>query len=553
MKQRLRGKPSSPKPAIPASRTRRFWGWGYEDEGPDPLMLALLTEYLKDRFGIDEFQKIQPPSLDEIHLPAPRFRLPPPLESFCTSDAADRIHHSYGKAYRDVMRALRGEFRNPPDYVAYPTEERQIVELMAHCEREKIALIPFGGGSSVVSGVEPGYSPRYLGNITLDLGNFNRILEVDEVSRCARIQAGIFGPALEDGLKPYGLTLRHYPQSFEFSTLGGWIATRAGGHFSTVYTHIDDMVESLRIVTPRGIHETRRLPASGAGPSQERLWLGSEGILGVITEAWVRLHVRPTYRASATVRFKQFDNAVEAARRLSQSKLYPSNCRLVDPLEAVGMGLGTGRHAMLLLNFESSVHSPAPLLKQALKLCAQSGGQWKRNQVYVKSSSEGERAGGAGKWRDSFLKAPYMRDELASLGLVVETFETAVTWNRFEAFHQKIQDAAAEAFAVHCEGKGIFTCRFTHLYPDGPAPYYTVIAKGQTGKEIEQWDAIKNAVSNAIIDAGGTITHHHAVGKTHRPWYAKERGDLFGEILSSAKNTVDPHWILNPGVLLESP
>jgi len=376
---------------------------------------------------------------------------------------------------------------------------------------------------------------------------------VDETSRCARIQAGIFGPELEKGLKPYGLTLRHYPQSFEFSTLGGWIATRAGGHFSTLYTHIDDMVQSLKIVTPRGVHETRRLPASGAGPSQERLWLGSEGALGIITEAWMRLHTRPQYRASATIRFKKFSDGVEATRQLSQAALYPATCRLVDPLEALSMGLGNGVHAMLIVGFESHVHSPEPQLRKALTICAKSGGKWKKKQVKVMKAGTGARSGSSGNWRSSFLKAPYLRDILASNGLVVETFETAITWNQFEQFHQAVLDAAQHAFDAYCEGKGIVTCRFSHIYPDGPAPYYSIVAKGKEGIEIEQWDSIKADVSSAILQAGGTITHHHAVGKVHRPWYIKERGDLFGSVLTNVKNTVDPHWILNPGVLLKSP
>ena len=381
--------------------------------------------------------------------------------------------------------------------------------------------------------------------------NFDRVLEVDETSRAARVQAGIYGPALEDALRPYGLSPRFYPQSFEFSTLGGWIATRAGGHYCTLYTHIDDIVESVRVVTPKGIHETRRLPASGAGPSQERLWLGSEGTLGVITEAWIRVHARPRYRSSAIVRFADFLDGAQAVRDLSQSKLYPVNCRLVSRIEALSMGLGDGRNAMLLLGFESEEHPQSDAMGKALAICEAHGGRYNRRKVTHTESRV--RTGSAGSWRNNFIKAPYIRDIMAARGMVTETFETAVTWDRFERFHYAILDAAQRAFDANCRGRGMITCRFTHIYPDGPAPYYTVVAWSEPGKQLETWDAIKASVSDAIIEHGGTITHHHAVGRDHRPWYEQERGELFTRALTGLKSTLDPEWVLNPGVLLAEP
>ena len=541
----LRPAPPSPDPT---TRTRSLWGWGHEGVTPDALQVEVLLEVLKDRFGLEDFATVVPPRIGDLALRAPRFSLPAALQPLCTDDPWERATHTYGKAFRDLVRGLHGQFDNPPDWVAVPETEDQILSLMQFCEAERVALVPFGGGTSVVGGVEPTRSDRYQGTLTLDLRRFNRVLEVDPVSRAARAQAGLTGPALEAALKPHGLSTRFYPQSFEFSTLGGWIATRAGGHHSTVYTHIDDLVQSVRVVTPRGVHETRRLPASGAGPAPERLWLGSEGSLGVITEAWVRLHARPTHRSVATVRFGSFAAGAEAVRALSQRKLYPATCRLVSALEAVTMGLGTGRHAMLLLGFEAEHDPQRAALETALSVCRAQGGRVVGRSV--RHTQRSVRSGSAGTWRSRFLKAPYLRDVLAQRGLVTETFETAVTWDRFAALHAAVQQAAEAAFAAHCQGRGLLTCRFTHVYPDGPAPYYSVVAWAPPGRQLETWDAVKAAVSDALMAAGGTITHHHAVGRDHRPWHEQERGPLFTAALAGAKDALDPGWVCNPGVLL---
>ncbi len=218
----------------PGPRVRKFWGWGYEGEGPDALMVQLMLELLKERFDLEGYEDVPAPRIDDVVLRPPRFELPAELADFCTAEKLDRAAHSYGKAFRDLVRALHGEYDNPTDYVAYPENEEQILALIRFCEQEDVALVPYGGGSSVVGGVEPTRSERYQGVVTLDMRNFSSVLEVDETSRAVRVQAGIYGPALEEALKPYGLSPRFYPQSFEFSTLGGWIATRAGGHYCTL-------------------------------------------------------------------------------------------------------------------------------------------------------------------------------------------------------------------------------------------------------------------------------------------------------------------------------
>ena len=523
---------------------RSFWGWGYADYEVNPKSIEGYKSMLMSALDIRKFSDIPEPTLDSISLRVPRFALSKSLESICSSSKVDRISHCYGKSFRDIWRGANGIFGNPPDYIAFPKSEDDIIALYKFAESENVSIIPFGGGSSVAGGIEPTLDLSYAGVITVDMRFFNKILEIDKESRSARIQGGIFGPEIEKGLKPHGLTLRHFPQSFEFSTLGGWIATRSGGHFATLYTHIDEFVQSVRMVTPSGIMQSRRLPGSGAGPSEERLVSGSEGIFGIITEAWMRLQDIPTHKVTQTVNFKVWDEAVLACRLISQSGLNPANARLVDPLEAMSNGLGDGAHTVLILGFESAGRDMQCYMDQALNICKKCNGMWKvkdKSQVRDKSADE---------WKKSFLQAPYLRDQFVKMGCIMETFETAVTWDQFESFHRGIIQRANAAIKEIC-GAGYITCRFTHLYVDGPAPYYTIIAKGQTGNEIEQWDRIKQVVSEALIDLGGTITHHHSVGKDHRPFYKNQRSEIFAKAMRAVKSDLDPKWILNPDVLIE--
>jgi alkyldihydroxyacetonephosphate synthase len=388
--------------------------------------------------------------------------------------------------------------------------------------------------------------------VTIDLGHLDRVLEIDEVSRSARIQAGVYGPALEDQLRPHGFTLRHFPQSFEFSSLGGWIATRSGGHYATNQTHIDDFVESVRMVTPAGVLATRRLPGSGAGPSPDRLILGSEGTLGIITEAWMRIQARPKFRASAGVTFPSFESGSDGARQVVQAKLWPANCRLLDPGEAVSAAGLDGTQALLVLGFESAEVPQSDVMRQAVTIARDAGGSVNEDNILI-SGEPGRatgRQGAVGAWRDSFLQAPYQRNLTTGFGLVEDTLETAVTWDRWPQLDAAVRGAIQDVMDRICGG-GRVTCRFTHVYPDGPAPYYTFVGFGPRGAELEAHHEIKQAASDAIIAAGGTITHHHAVGRLHKPWYQQESADLFTAALRAAKRAVDPEGVMNPGVLID--
>jgi alkyldihydroxyacetonephosphate synthase len=514
-------------------RRRKFWGWGFEDQQPPAAEVEQAGLGAREQLGFGPAEIEPPPRLEDVQLPPPRLEPPASLAGICRTDPYERATHAYGKAYRDLVRAFRGRFEHPPDVVAHPRDEREVEQLLEWCDEAGAAAIPFGGGTSVVGGVEPRVPQKAA--VTIDLKRMNRVLEVDPVSRAARIQAGATGPELEEQLKLHGLTLRHYPQSFEFSTVGGWIATRAGGHFATLYTHIDDFVESVRAITPSGIWESRRLPGSGAGPSPDRLLIGSEGILGVITEAWVRVQEPPASKESAAILFDGFEDGAAAVRALSQSRLFPSNCRLLDPHEAALTGAAPEGKAMLVLGFEGP-YDVSGAMVEAIELCRDHGGEPRERH----GESEGA-------WREAFLRMPYLRDTLVAAGVLAETFESAVTWDRLGSFVAGVREATEAALG----GEGRVTCRLTHAYPDGAAPYFTVLAPARRGAELEQWDELKAAASEAIAAAGGTITHHHAVGRDHRSWYDRQRPDPFGAALRAAKAAVDPGGILNPGVLVD--
>lgn len=534
-------------------RRRRFWGWGFEGEGPDRDQQARIARTLSETFGLGDVAIAEPPTVAELELRAPRLEPPDSLAPLCTADPEERAGHTYGKSFRDVVRAFERRYPHPPDLVALPADETDVTRLLDWCAAAGVAVVPYGGGSSVVGGVECDVGDAYRGVVSLDLRRLDRVLEVDTASRAARIQAGVYGPALEDQLRPHGLTLRHFPQSFEVSTLGGWIATRSGGHYATLYTHVDELVESLRVVTPGGTVETRRLPGSGAGPSPDRLFVGSEGILGVITQAWMRLQDRPRFRASATARFARFEDGAMAARALAQSGLHPANCRLVDAAEALVTGTDDGSAHLLLVAFESADHPLDAWIARAVELARDHGGTVHDEEVRSRAGDErgGEGAGAAESWRQAFLRAPYLRDALVAMGMLNETFETAVTWDRFEELHAAVTAAVRDALAAVGAPGGLVTCRFTHVYPDGPAPYFTVVAPGRPGALLEQWAAVKQAASEAILATGGTITHHHAVGRDHRPWYDRQRPEPFAAALRAAKHALDPGGILNPGVLVD--
>src|SRR4029079_15953544 len=367
--------------------------------------------------------------------------MPDALAGFATAAPRDRAMCTRGRAFPDLLAGVAGDYAGAPDLVARPRDAGDVARVLEVCGEHGWACVPYGGGTSVVGGVDGrlgGGGPAAV--VALDLAALSGVREVDPTSRLARIAAGTTGPALEAELAAHGLTLRHYPQSFEHSTLGGWLATRAGGHPATGATTIDDLAPAITAVTPRGTLATHRHPGSGAGPEPARLVLGSEGALGVITEAWMRVVPRPRWRASASVAFRELAAGVAAARALVQSGLGPSNARLLDGHETRLHRVRFDGKSVLLIGFESADHPLGAWLARALRLARDHV-----VQVFAgpTESDEASRTGAAGAWRQAFLDAPYMQSALLSIGVVSDTFETACTWTQFPALHAAIAESVS--------------------------------------------------------------------------------------------------------------
>jgi len=446
----------------------KFYGWGFENTGLTEGEREHLFHFVAACLGVEP-RIAPPPRAADIALSAPRVAPSATLASVLTQEPYERLLHTYGKSYPETVRAFARDFASAPDLVALPQSEADVAAVLDWASQAKVAVIPFGGGSSVVGGVEPAVGDGYAGAVSLDLRHLDRVLEVDATSRAARIESGIRGPAIEAALKPQGLAIRHYPQSFEFSTLGGWIATRSGGHFATLYTHIDDFVESLRT--------------------------------------------------------------------MAQAGLYPSNLRVIDNDEAGTTGVNAYEESLLVLAFESADHPVDAWMARAIELLKDHGGRRHTDE-------------GAGqRWRTAFIRMPYARELTVPMDVINDTFESAITWDKFEAFHEGVRKATEDALKEATGHVGTVSTRFTHVYPDGPALYYTFSVKGAPGRLIEQWRHIKARASDALIAAGGTITHHHAVGRDHMAWYRAQRPTLFGSAFAAAKTALDPAGIMNPGVL----
>jgi alkyldihydroxyacetonephosphate synthase len=527
---------------------RSFWTWGWQSDEPDEATRKAAAAGMSERFG----REISPPpipAIADIELRSSRVEVPDGLGEFVTTDHGERVLHTHGGHPLELLKALRGQFDNPPDAVAHPRTESELEAVLEWCDSKGHAAIPYGGATSVVWGV---CVPETADSaVTIDLDRFHRVLEIDTVSRAARIQAGVFGPDLEDALRPEGLTLRHFPQSFPWSTVGGWVATRSGGHYATNHTHIDDFVESIRMLTPQGWWESRRLPGSGAGPSPDRLVMGSEGVFGIISECWLRLQKRPSYRATAGVVFDDWATGADATRQVVQAKLWPANLRLLDPAEARASAGLDGTQSLLIIGFESADVPQGEFIRQAVEIARSAGGQIDDDAIRIDDGSGKAtgREGAVGAWRQAFIGVN--AGVANGLGLLSDTFETSITWDQWPAFDAQVRDRVGRALTeVLGEGHHL-SCRFTHVYPDGPAPYYSFSGPASIGGEQTQWQEIKDAATAAVVDAGGTVTHHHAVGRMHRPGYERQVPHLQLEALKATKKTLDPNGILNPGVLFD--
>ncbi|MHA7268725.1 FAD-binding oxidoreductase [Arthrobacter sp. HLT1-20] len=473
------------------------------------------------------------------------------------TDAVERILHAGGKSTPDLLRRRGGDALEAPDAVVFPGSSEEVHHLLELCVRRQLAVVAFGGGTSVVGGVEP-LRGRFAGVITLDVRRMNRLLHVDPVTRTATFEAGIRGPAIEAALEPYGFTLGHFPQSHQEATLGGYVATRSAGQASTGYGRSDDLVKTVHLETPAGPFDVGSLaPGTAAGPKLLDVVVGSEGTLGVITEVTVKVSPTPGDKVYGSWSFPSFAAGADAMRRLrhdGRSGDMPHVCRLSDTDETASTFRLGGWKTGLLSRYLTVRGQQSP----ALALFVWEGDGRQARARMRRSARILRRAGGIpvgplpGKsWEHGRFSGPYLRDELLTRGVYVETLETAATWSQLETTYQGVRQAILDALEARGAAAYVQT-HISHVYSDGASLYFTFLA-GLEEDGIAQNARVKEAASNAIVAAGATITHHHAVGLDHVPYLGAEIGDLGIRVLAGIKNTLDPGGIMNPGKLFPTP
>ncbi|WP_067699857.1 FAD-binding oxidoreductase [Nocardia jejuensis] len=457
------------------------------------------------------------------------------------TDHRDRLRHAGGKSTPDLLRRRVHTPQDAPDAIVFPADHDEVLALLRHCAEQSIAVVPFGGGTSVVGGLDPARG-EFATVIAVDLGRLDTLTDVDPISGLATLGAGLSGPQAEELLGRHGLSLGHYPQSFEYATIGGFAATRSSGQASAGYGRFDDMIQRLRIATPTGDLDLGRAPASAAGPDLRELFSGSEGTLGIITGVTVRVHPVPETTAYQAWSFPDFATGAAALRTVIQAGAAPTVMRLSDEAEtglnlarAGDIGGAAVGGCLSVTTFEGSAAHVASRSAEAGELFTAAGG-----------TALGEAP--AREWEHGRFQAPYLRDALLDVGVLCETLETATTWANLDNLKAKVTAALTESLTAG-GAPALVMCHISHTYATGASLYFTIVGK-QASDPIAQWAQAKRAAGDAIVAAGGTITHHHAVGADHRPWMTAEIGDLGVRVLRAVKQAVDPTGILNPGKLI---
>nr|WP_261862028.1 FAD-binding oxidoreductase [Mycobacterium marinum] len=525
MKWNAWGDPAAAKPLSDGIRALLKQVVGLEDSGEAEL-------------GADQV-KLRPCALSQSDQDALAKIVGP--EYMRTADR-DRLLRAGGKSTPDMLRRKDTGIQDAPDAVLLPGDDQAVAEILRYCSDQGIAIIPFGGGTNVTGGLDPNRG-QFSAVISLDLRRFNELHSLDEVSGIAELGAGVTGPDAERLLGERGFSLGHFPQSFEYATIGGFAATRSSGQDSAGYGRFNDMIIGLRMVTPAGVLDLGRVAASAAGPDLRQLAIGSEGVFGVITKVRLRVHPVPETTRYEAWSFPDFSTGVAALRAITQTGTGPTVVRLSDEAEtginlatheSIGENQVTGGCLGLTLFEGTKEHTESRHAETRASLEAHGG----------KSLGEGP----AQSWEHGRFSAPYLRDSLLAAGALCETLETATDWSNIAALKAAVTEALTTSLA-ESGTPALVMCHVSHVYPTGASLYFTVVA-GQRGNPIEQWMAAKKAASDAMMATGATITHHHAVGADHRPWMRDEVGDLGVQLLRAVKATLDPAGILNPGKLI---
>ena len=544
---------------------QKWWGWGDLSKSYDLQNRPKFYKFLQEQLKVTGEIIQEPVSLDSVKVPRTRAE-----DAFVRRlvsvfgndnvrlDDAERFVHSLGKGYLDLIRAWKGTPSSVPDVVVYPSNESQIEQLFAETANWNFVVVPYGGATTVVGGVESRSGDAKV-VVCLDFKLMNRVLSVDEKSLLAEVQPGCLGPKLEEALGSLGLTLGHFPQSFEYSSVGGWVATRSAGTESTRYGKIEDMVEGLRLVTPQGTIKTPLVPASATGPDLRQILVGSEGSIGVITSATLKVRKAPRFRSYAGVLFKRFADGIEAVRSMLQSDIVPNVVRLSDPNET--------RASMALASHDGSsiaerigtwfLRNRGYFGNDSVVMILAFNGppEWvdfERRRALVTCKSFGGFSVGSGPgrmWYEERFDLPYLRDKLLGMGVLVDTLETATTWSRLPSLHSQIMGAFTAAFQ-ELQVPGYAMAHISHEYRTGASLYFTFMAKQLAGREEEEWHLIKNKVTNVIVASGASLSHHHGIGIEHAKWMEQYYGPLGIHVLKAIKHALDPKAIMNPEKLL---
>ena len=511
-------------------------GWGDPDEVRE-LPDAIET-LLRDALGI---RGARP----EVPVELPKSRLPDEVTaelaavSPVASDRDTRLRHTRGKSTPDLLRMRAGDAAGAPDLVLLPSTHEEVLELLRICTEQRVAVVPFGGGTSVVGGLEP-HAELFAGVVALDTRRLDTLLELDEESRIATLQPGLRGPQAEELLGRHGYTIGHFPQSFEYATLGGFAAARSSGQASAGYGRFDDLVVALEVATPVGTLSLGRAPKTATGPDLRQLILGSEGAFGVITSLTVQIRPVPDARVYEGWRFESFAAGSAVVRRLAQDGPRPTVLRLSDEGEtAIGLAqpeeIGSGDQGSLaIVGYEGAADEVA-IRQRAVASVLESAGA-----VLQPDAGEG--------WARGRYRGPYLRDALLDAGAFVETLETAAFWSAIPGLYTAVSAALRDSLTAQGTPP-VVLCHISHVYPSGASLYFTV-ACAQTEDPLGQWRAAQAAASEAILAAGGSISHHHGIGIDHRDAYVREVGPLAIDALRAVKAQLDPAGILNPGILL---
>jgi alkyldihydroxyacetonephosphate synthase len=520
-------------------------GWG--DPAEATALPQAVLDLLKQGLGVSHPGR-KPPPLDEFPLPEPRLadaarrRIERLVGAeHLTSESEPRIRHLRGKSTPDLLRLRNSDAGGVPDAVVTPANHDEVQALLTLCTEERIAVTPFGGGTSVVGGLEP-QTDAFTATIALDLRRLNALVELDEESRIATLEPGLRTPEAEQLLCERGFTVGHFPQSFEYATIGGAAAARSSGQASAGYGRFDERVVALRVATPRGTIELGRAPKSAAGPDLRQLFLGSEGALGVITRLTVEVTPAPVQRVYEGWRFASFTAGAATLRKLVQDGPVPTVLRLSDEAETalnlarpaeIGAD-GAAGGCLAIVGYEGSVENVAMRRTPVTEVLKRAGAE--------PDPEAGE------SWAHGRFKGPYLRDALLDAGAIVETLETATFWSNLQTLYVAVTDSLRQSLTDQGTPP-VILCHISHVYRSGASLYFT-IAAAQTDDPIEQWRRAKQAASDAIVENGGAITHHHGIGVDHREHYAKQVGPLAIEALQAVKARLDPAGIMNPGVLI---